>query len=114
MQADTHLQYNPRQAIVKAEEGKEKAYKERMEKVENGIFIPLVFTSKGAKSRRSSRAIAKIVAQIAAKRTQEKTVVAKAIATELSYIFLKLELACIRGNRKTRAPSNDGERGSTK
>lgn len=67
--------------------------------------LPLVFTSKGAKSKRSSIAIVKIVAKIAAKRTQEKTIVAKAIATELSYIFLKLELACIRRNWKTKAPT---------
>ena len=102
-QADTHLQDNPRQAITKAEAGKDRAYKERIEKVENATFIPLVFTSKGAKSRKTSRALSKIVTKIAVKRSQEKATVAKALSTDLSFIFLKMELACIRGHRKSRA-----------
>ena len=107
-QADSHALYNPRLALKKAEEGKDRAYKERIEKVENGLFVPLVFTSKGGKSRRCSRTIATIVTKLALKRTQEKSHVAKAIATDLSFIFLRMELACIRGNRKTRSEINAG------
>ena len=107
-QADTHAQYNPRQAMMKAEEGKDRAYKERIEKVENGSFVPLIFTSKGGKSTRCSRTMATIVTKLALKRTQEKSHVARVIATELSFIFLRMELACIRGNRKTRTQINSG------
>ena len=98
-QAETHLANNPKEAMCKAEEGKERAYKERIERVENGEFIPILFTSRGARSRKTSRAITKI----AAKRGQEKGMVANGITTELSFLFLKMELACIRGNRRRRA-----------
>ena len=94
---------------MKAEECKDWAYKEQIEQVKNGSFVPLVFTSKGGKSRRSSRTIATIVTKIASKRTQERAYVARAIATDLSYIFLRMELPCIRGHRKTRTRINVGE-----
>jgi hypothetical protein len=102
-QAETHLTNNPKEAMCKAEEGKERAYKERIERVENGEFIPILFTSRGARSRKMSRAITKIATKIAAKRDQEKGMVANGITTELSFLFLKMELACIRGNRRRRA-----------
>ena len=108
-QADTHMKSNPKQAMTKAEEGKERAYKERIEKVEGAVFVPMVFSSRGAKSRKTARVISKIVTKLAAKRSQEKAAVAKALATELSFMFLRMELACIRGHRKTRAQNNIGE-----
>ena len=71
-QANTHVQFDPRHALKNAELGKVRAYKERIENVENGTFIPLVFTSKGAKSRRSTSAIAKLVTKIATKEHKRK------------------------------------------
>ena len=50
-QAEKHAKTNPRQAMTKAKEGKERAYKERMEKLEGAEFIPMVFTIWGIKSR---------------------------------------------------------------
>ena len=94
--------------MIKAE-GKERAYKERIEKVEGAEFIPMIFTSRGAKSRKTSRALSKIVTKLAAKRSQEKAVVAKSLSTDLSFIFLRMELACIRGHRKSRAQNNHEE-----
>ena len=108
-QADTHMKSNPKQAMTKAEEGKERAYKERIEKVEGAEFVPMIFSSRGAKSRKTARVISKIVTKLAAKRSQEKAAVANALATELFIMLLRMELACIRGNRKTKARNNIGE-----
>ena len=63
--------------MLKAEEGKERVYKQRIERVENASFIPILFTSKGAKSKKTARALSKIVAKIASKRNQEKGMVSK-------------------------------------
>ena len=71
--------------------------------------MPMILSSRGAKSRKTSRVISKIATKLAAKRSHEKAAVAKALATELSFIFLRMELACIRGNRKTRTQNNSGE-----
>lgn len=101
-QADTHLTHNPKEAMLKAEEGKDRAYKERIQKVENGEFMPILFTSRGARSIKTSRAMTKLANKIAAKRNQEKQMVIKGMSTDLSFLFLKIELACIRGNRRRR------------
>ena len=69
----------------------------------------MIFTSRGAKSRKTSRALSKIVTKLATKRSQEKAVVAKSLSTDLSFIFLRMELACIRGHRKSRAQNNHEE-----
>ena len=70
-QADSHVKHNPRKALADAEDGKERAYGERNEKVEGATFIPMIFTSRGAKTKRTSKALAKIVAKIATKRGRE-------------------------------------------
>ena len=101
-QAESHANHNPRIALIKAEEGKDRAYKERIEKVEGATFIPMIFTSRGAKTKRTSKALTKIVAKIATKRGRENSVVAKTISTDLSFILLKMELACIRSHRQKR------------
>ena len=50
-QADSHVKHNPRKALADAEDGKDRAYKERIEKVEGATFIPMIFTSRGAKQK---------------------------------------------------------------
>ena len=55
------------------------------------------------KQKKTSKALAKIVAKMATKRGHENSVVAKSISTDLSFILLKMELACIRDHRQKRA-----------
>ena len=109
VQAETHKSHSPKEAILKAEDGKDRAYKERVEKVENASFIPIIFTSKGAKSKKTARAISKIATKISTTRKEEdKGDIVNRISTDLSFLFLKMELACIRGHRKSRVASNEG------
>ena len=71
-QADSHKETHPSQAMKKAEEGKERSYKERLQKLENASFIPIIFTSKGARSRKTAKALTKIANQMALKRKGDK------------------------------------------
>ena len=105
-QARTHLDQTPEEALVNSEHNKNRAYKKRVEKVENAAFIPLIFTSRGARSKATGKS--NIVNKIAAKRKEEKSEVSKGLLTELSFIFVKMELACITGHRKPRTaePNN--------
>ena len=66
--------------------------------MEKDPSIFLVFTSKGARSRKTARAISKIATKIAAKLKEDKEAVVKRISTQLSFLFLKIELACIKGH----------------
>ena len=102
VQAQSHTREDPSQALKKAEQGKDKLYRERVEKVENATFIPMIFTTKGAKSTKTSRALSRLANKIAKNTKEKKQEVASKIATDLSYIFLKMELACIRGGRAPR------------
>ena len=83
VQADSQAKYNPRKALTNSEEGKDRAYKERIEKVEGATLIPVIFTSKGAKTRKISKALAKVIAKLDTKRGYKNSVVAKSISTDL-------------------------------
>ena len=108
VQADSHKHHSPKEAIQRAEESKNRSYKQRVEKVENASFIPIIFTSRGAKSKNTMRTISKIATKIATKRNEERGIVAKRLATDLSFIFLRMELACIKGHRKSTAMKING------
>ena len=79
-----------------------------MEKVENASFIPIIFRSEGAKSKKTTRAISKIATKTAMKWNEYKGVFTKRISTDISFLFLKMELACIRRHRKSKAETNNG------
>ena len=73
----------------RAEEKKVRVYKERIENVEEGAFIPLIFTTKGARSYKTAKTISKIGARIAYKRKESTSETIKKISQELSYAFLR-------------------------
>ena len=78
-------------------------YKECLLKVEKASFIPMIFSCKCARAAKTTKALFKMIPTIAAKRREDKHVVANRVNTELSFLFLRAELACIRGRRKARA-----------
>ena len=101
-QADSHVNLHPSEALRKAESGKDKLYKDRLQKVESASFVPMIFTCKGARTAKTTKALSKMITMIAAKRREDKQVVANRVYTDISFLFLKAELACVRGRRKTR------------
>ena len=62
--------------------------------------------SRGAKSNKTGWAIARIVNKIATKKGQEASTIAQNMATDLSFILLRMELACVRGHRSARERNN--------
>ena len=97
----------PNKALENAEDEKDKKYKQRIEDVENGTFYPVVFTTKGKRSRKCSLVIRKLVSKIAIKRKQPTYLISQAISTDISFLLLRSEIACVRGNRKPRTNPNN-------
>ena len=93
--------------MKKAEVKKERLYKDRIQNVEGAAFVPLIFTTKGARSYQTSKTIAKVGAMIASKKKETTSETIKKLSQELSYAFLRSELACIRGARKRRNIDNN-------
>ena len=99
-QAPIHQKDTPKQALKNAHNNKELLYKERIESIEGGTFIPLIFTTKGARTLQTAKPISSLAARTAAKRKISTSQVMRGWSQELSFIFLKSELACVRGIRR--------------
>ena len=98
--ADTYAQQSPNETLKKSEETKENKYKDRIQKVENGSFIPAIFSCNGARATQTKIFGAKLITKIALKKKEPRYIIANRVATQLSFIFLKQSLVCLRGNRK--------------
>ena len=85
--------------MKKAKDKKERLYKDRIQNVEGGASVPLIFTTKGARSYQTSKTIAKLRAMIASEKKETTSETIKKLPHELSYAFLRSELACIRGEK---------------
>ena len=105
VQAPSHQNDTPKEAMRKAESKKEKMYKERIESIDGGTFIPLIFTTKGARTFKTAKTISSLARRSADKRKININDVMKSWSQEMSFFFLKAQLACVRGNRK-RAHAN--------
>ena len=107
IQAKSHEKHSVAKALEHAEEEKCKKYKQRIEEVENGTFYPVIFTTKGRRSRKFSVVVRKLVSKIAIKRKQPTYQISQAIATDISFLLLRSEIACVRGNRRPRSNPNN-------
>ena len=105
VQALSHQNDTPKAAMKKAEEKKEKMYKERIESIDGGTFIPLIFTAKGARTFKTAKTISSQARRSADKRKININDTMKSWSQEMSFFFLKAQLACVRGSRK-RAHAN--------
>ena len=107
IQAKSHEKHSVAKALEQAEDEKDQKYKTRIEDVENGTFYPVVFTTKGKRSRKCSMVIRKLVSKIAIKRKQPTYLISQAISTDISFLLLRSEIACVRGNRRPRSNPNN-------
>ena len=99
LRADSHSKQSPREAFKQAEEEKERKYKDRIHKIENGSFTPMIFSSNGARAIQTREFIARLVTRIALKRKEQRMDVAARMSIQLSFIFIKHSLICLRGHR---------------
>ena len=107
IQAKSHEKHSVAKALEQAEDEKDKKYKTRIEDVENGTFYPVVFTTKGRRSRKCSMVVRKLVSKIAIKRKQPTYQISQAISIDISFLLLRSEIACVRGNRRPRSNPNN-------
>ena len=107
IQAKSHEKHSVAKALEHAEEEKCKKYKQRIEEVENGTFYPVIFTTKGRRSRKCSVVVRKLVSKIAVKRKQPTYQIAQSISSDVSFLFLRSEISCVRGNRRPRSNHNN-------
>lgn len=105
--AKSHEKHSVAKALEQAEDEKDQKYKTRIEDVENGTFYPVVFTTKGKRSRKCSMVIRKLVSKIAIKRKQPTYLISQAMSTDISFLLLRSEIACVRGNRRPRSNPNN-------
>ena len=91
---------DPRNAMMRAEERKDQLYRNRMENVDGGNFIPLIPTTRGARSYKTAKTISKLGSMIANKKKEHVSDTVRKLSQELSLCLLRAELSCVRGTRK--------------
>lgn len=100
IQSKFHQKYSVTKDLEHAKEEEDKTYRQKIQNVENATFYPVIFTTKGTRSRKCARALfmKRLVSGIAIKRKQPSS--AQAISTDISARLLRSEISCIRGNRR--------------
>ena len=73
---------------------------ERILKVEQGDFNPLVFTTAGGMAPQCQVVVKKLAEKLAIKQNLNQSVVAGWLRVRLSFALLRTTLLCIRGTRR--------------
>ena len=84
----------------KSEKAKMREYRERILKVEQGDFNPLVFTTAGGMAPQCQVVVKKLAEKLAVKQNLNQSVVAGWLRVRLSFALLRTTLLCIRGTRR--------------
>ena len=87
------------QAYRSNESEKKRLYNDRVMKVENGTFTPLVFSSAGGMAPECKIFIKQLSSLVADHRKETYSLVASWIKTKLSFALLRSSILCIRGTR---------------
>ena len=89
LQSSVHVLQKPIEELKKCGQQMKARYKERINKIENGSFIPVVFSSSGGRAPQANMLLSKLVTKIATKPKEPRQEVAARIATQLSYSVFK-------------------------
>ena len=80
-------------------------YEERINKVDNGSFTPMIMTSTGGMGPLMKAAFGQLARKIAQKRKEEYSLVAAQLRCQLSFGLMRSALVCLRGSRDLRPRS---------
>ena len=83
---------------------KKREYGDRIRKVENGSFTPLVFATTGGMGREATLLYKRLASKISQKKKKKNTMYSKTMAwirCTLSFSLLRSAVMCIRGSRST-------------
>ena len=84
----------------KAERTKIREYKERILKVENADFHPLVFTCTGGMAPQSHMVVKRLAEKLSKKQNIQLSVVSGWLRCRLSFALLRTTLLCVRATRQ--------------
>ena len=81
------------------EKEKKRNYNNRILKIKNGTFTPLVFSIYGGMGRESTKVYSKRAELLSDKRKESKSLTVNWLRTKLCFGLLKSCLLCLRGSR---------------
>ena len=91
------------------EEEKKRKYNERVLRVENASFTPLVFSANGGMGKECKKFYSRLAEMIAEKRGIAMSDASTFVRTRISFSLLRSALLCIRGSRSTKLMPDVGE-----
>ena len=97
--ASSHLNQTMQQCYAKNENEKKRNYNERIMKVDNGTFTPLVFSLYGGMSRECCTFYNRLADMIAEKRKTPKSITSSWIRAKICFALIQASLLCKRGSR---------------
>ena len=88
------------------ENEKKRHYAQRVLRVENGSFTPLVFATNGGMGKECARFYKRLAEMIADKHKVPTTIVTKNIRTMISFSLMRSTIQCVRGSRNKKITPN--------
>ena len=89
------------------EDEKKTKYNQRVIDVEHGSFTPIVLSAYGGFGRETERFISNLITKISEKKDVPVSTIANYVRTKLSFILVRSQVLCVRGNRKLWQPKID-------
>ena len=104
--ADSYKELSPKPIYKLHEDEKKRKYASRIIEVENGTFMPLVFTTTGGMSQECQRYHSRLAELISSKKQEDYATTIAWIRTKVSLAILRTALVCLRGTRSRRRKTN--------
>ncbi len=97
--AQSHRNLTTDQVLKNAEQEKKQAYSDRIIKVENGTFTPLIFGTNGAMGNECKKFHKELALKLSTKRSEKYSSIMKWIQTRINFSVIRPALLCLRGTR---------------
>ena len=89
------------QAHSANEQEKKRRYAERINRVEQGTFTPLVFTTSGGMAKEANIFYKRLAQLIADKKKEPRSYITAWLRTRMSFALVRSALLCLRGSRSS-------------
>ena len=103
--AKTYRQRTLRSVYKLHEQTKKRRYNERVNRVENATFTPLIFSSFGGQSIECSMFYKRVVEKLSEKRNDHFNDCMGMVRTKINFSLIRSMILCIRGSKSVRSQS---------
>ena len=100
--ADSYRDLTPKQVYKKHENQKKRQYAKRVMEIEQGIFTPLVFTTRGGIVDECVKYHSKLAELIPSKKGESYSSAISWIRAKVSFAIVRSAILCLRGSRSRR------------